>query len=138
MRSHRTQIAPLLSALLLLSATHLVSAAETTATANDEAEKRCLDLNRIKHTKVIDNQHIRFEVMGRDYYMNELPNKCPGLRKDKPFMYQTSLTKLCDLDFITVLENTGNGYMRGASCGLGKFVPYTEEDKKTADKPAAQ
>jgi hypothetical protein len=123
-------VSALAAALLLTTAT--VQADDAPAAV--DGEKKCIALQRIRNTKVIDNQHIRFELLGGKYYMNELPSKCPGLRKDKPFMYKTSLSQLCDLDIITVLEQTGGGYMQGASCGLGKFVPHDKDAKDKADK----
>jgi hypothetical protein len=128
-------VSALATALLLTTAP--VQAEDAPAAV--DGEKKCIALQRIRSTKVIDNQHIRFELQGGKYYMNELPNKCPGLRKDKPFMYKTSLNQLCDLDIITVLEQAGGSFMQGASCGLGKFVPYDKDAhdaKEKADKAA--
>ncbi|MEJ2760591.1 MAG: hypothetical protein P8126_03375, partial [Gammaproteobacteria bacterium] len=36
-------------------------------------------------------------------------------------MYRTSLSQLCDLDIITVLDSVGGEYRPGASCGMGHF-----------------
>jgi hypothetical protein len=38
-------------------------------------------------------------------------------------MYRTSLSQLCNVDIITVLQNVGFGFLPGASCGLGMFRP---------------
>ena len=97
------------------------------ATQAEEEGKRCISIHRISSTDIVDNQHIRFKMTGGPDYMNELPRKCIGLGKHDAFMYKTSLSQLCDLDIITVLDSVGGGYMRGASCGLGKFVPIEEE-----------
>ena len=93
-----------------------------------EGTKKCIPVYKISSIDVLDNQHIRFEVLGGPDYMNTLPNKCPGLTKYSPIMYKTALSQLCDLDTITVLHEVGSGFMRGASCGLGKFVPMDEHE----------
>jgi len=92
--------------------------------------KHCISIVRISDTQIIDNQHIRFNMNGGPDYINELPNMCPGLSPNSTFMYKTSLNELCDLDIITLLENIGGGFVRGPSCGLGKFVPVSENDSK--------
>jgi len=92
-----------------------------------EAEaENCISLSRIDRTRVIDNQNILFFMKGGDVYSNELPHKCNGLRKGKTFMYKTSLNRLCNVDTITVLDDIGFGFSRGATCGLGKFQPVEE------------
>ena len=96
-------------------------------------EKKCVSLHSISSTKVLDNQRIKFEMDGGSDYINMLPRKCPGLSKNTPIMYKTSLSQLCDLDTITVLNTVGGGFMRGATCGLGRFEPFVEEEKKSAE-----
>ena len=96
-------------------------------------EKKCVSLHSISSTKVLDNQRIKFEMDGGSDYINMLPRKCPGLSKNTPIMYKTSLSQLCDLDTITVLNTVGGGFMSGATCGLGRFEPFVEEEKKSAE-----
>ena len=93
-----------------------------------EATKRCVQLSQISDLKVIDKQHIRFNMRGGQDYMNTLPHKCPGLSKHNPIMYKTSISQLCDLDTVTVLYHTGGGFMNGATCGLGKFSLIKEQE----------
>ncbi len=88
--------------------------------------EHCISLNRIDHTRVVDDQSILFYMRGGDVYLNRLPHRCPGLRWEEAFMYRTSIGRLCDLDIITVLDNMGFGYSPGASCGLGMFYPISE------------
>ncbi|MBR9909638.1 MAG: hypothetical protein GYB33_04695 [Gammaproteobacteria bacterium] len=92
--------------------------------------ERCLSLTRINSTRVLDNQRIAFHLSGKKVYINVLPRPCPGLRKDSTIMYRVTMSQLCDMDLITVLDPMGGGFMPGASCGLGKFVPATSEDLK--------
>jgi hypothetical protein len=85
---------------------------------NSDGNPRCLPLNSIKKMEIVDDQTILFHMRGGDVWINRLPHRCPGLRRNTPIKYRTSLNRLCDLDIITVLDFD----MRpGASCGLGKF-----------------
>jgi len=95
----------------------------------DDAEaERCILINRITNTHVIDDQRILFYMRGRNAYLNMLPRRCGGLGIQRRFMYETSQSRLCDLDTISVLYNRGGGFSRGTSCGLGPFHPMSEED----------
>ncbi|GIX30548.1 MAG: hypothetical protein KatS3mg124_1020 [Porticoccaceae bacterium] len=112
-----------------------LSAAEDGAQGG--AEKRCIPLSRISSVRVLDDQHIRFEMAGGPDYLNTLPRRCPGLNRNDPILYKTSLSELCDLDTITVLHQVGGGFMRGATCGLGTFVPVEEKPSGDEAAPAA-
>lgn len=120
---HRYAATAVLGAALAAS----VASAEDGAS---EAEK-CIPINRIDSIKVLDKQHILFEMQGKENYLNTLPNRCASLSRTKPIMYKTSISQLCSLDIITVLESYGGGYYPGASCGLGTFTPMTDDEVKT-------
>lgn len=98
-----------------------------------EALANCLSLNRIKSVDILDERHLVFHMISGEHYLNVLPNRCPGLRKHSALMYRTSLSKLCDMDIVTVLDNIGPGYQPAGACGLGKFLPV-QEDKLDALK----
>jgi hypothetical protein len=90
----------------------------------------CVTLTQIRNTNVVDDQTIDFVMNDGTVLRNTLPNRCPGLGFQRAFSYSTSLSRLCNVDIITVV-NTGGGPVRGASCGLGQFVPV-----KPAEAPA--
>ena len=92
------------------------------ATPAGKAED-CIPLQSIRETRVRDDKTIDFYMRGGKVYRNVLPGTCPQLGFEERFAYQTSLSRLCSTDIITVLlmPNT----TRGASCGLGKFQPVT-------------
>ncbi len=98
----------------------LIVASTAAAQPGPEPEK-CLSLNAIKSTEIIDNRHIVFHMRNGEVYYNELPHRCGGLRRDDTIMYRPTMNRLCDLDFITVLNAGGFGFIQGPSCGLGKF-----------------
>jgi len=115
--------------MVLASASAFAAQEAAAPDATSTPPKRCLELVRIENTEVIDNKHIVFHVTGAgdQMYLNTLPYACVGLNKNDPFLYKTSLSELCDLDTITVLHQLGPGFMRGPSCGLGKFDKVTKE-----------
>lgn len=83
----------------------------------------CINLSQIRSSQVRDDRTIDFMLSGGKVYRNELPYQCGGLGFERAFTYSTSLTQLCNVDIITVLQNFGGRLNRGASCGLGEFTP---------------
>ena len=83
----------------------------------------CIPLVSIRQSHVRNDHVIDFEMAGGKVYRNTLPNGCPGLGFNESFSYETSLSRLCSADIITVLQSPGA--MRGPSCGLGQFQPVT-------------
>lgn len=92
--------------------------------------KDCINLRDIDRTRILNNQQILFYLRRNRIYLNQLPHKCGGLRRNDTLSYRTSLNRLCRLDSITVLNQTGFGFTRGPTCGLGYFQ---EIDEVTAD-----
>ena len=123
----------------LLTAAAAVAGAEEAGESVDPKPVHCIDLIRIQQSDIIDNRHMVFRMVNGDLYLNTLSHACPGLRKNEPYMFRTSQTRLCDLDIITVLNTYGFGFTPGASCGLGTFEKVTKEQvelvKIAAKKP---
>lgn len=94
------------------------------ATPTGEAVN-CVNIRNIRSTHVRNDRVIDFEMRGGKVYRNVLPNGCPGLGFDRAFSYRLSTTQLCSVDIITVINNSGAGIDRGASCGLGSFRPVS-------------
>lgn len=107
----------------ILATVHAEDAAMTEA-----KPESCISLSRIRSSEVIDRSHMVFTMSNGSMYLNTLPYPCPGLSRNTPYLHRTSLNEICDLDIITVLNQGGGGYMPGASCGLGKFIPVSKED----------
>jgi hypothetical protein len=97
-------------------------------TATATAARSCVELSRIREARVVDDRTIDFYLSSREILRNTLPSACPQLGFEKAFTYSTSLSQLCSVDIITVIVQ-GGGPRRGASCGLGAFVPYTPVQK---------
>ena len=116
----------LLTALGAVSAFSMIVGSAHGAAVDDEGMVKCVDLLRIDHTEVVDEQNILFYMRGGDIYLNRLAHPLPGLGRNRPFMYKTSIGRLCNLDTITVLEPWGFGFTQGGTSWLGKFRPTDE------------
>lgn len=90
-----------------------------------DAGVRCLQIAQIRSSRIIDSQTLEFRVTGNRTYLNVLPNRCPGMRKNQPFAYRTGQSTLCNLDLITLLE-PGLGMRSMGRCGLGLFYEMPE------------
>jgi hypothetical protein len=98
------------------------------AAQSDPGPERCISLNRVDRTEVIDDRTLIFHMRNGTIYLNHLERECPGLRREERFMYSPTGNRLCDVDTITVLEQWGFGLTRGFTCGLAEFHPITEVD----------
>jgi hypothetical protein len=113
-----------------------VLAGSTATYADDDAPfdrtpRDCLITQSIARTDILDDQTIIFYMRGKNVaYRNYLPRKCPGLKRWERFSYQVTAGRLCNIDLITVLENSvvGNGFDHGFTCRLGDFHPLSPED----------
>ena len=83
--------------------------------------KSCVPIRSIRSTTVVDDSTIDFKMAGGKILRNSLPYSCSGLKFQDSFSYRTSLSQLCNVDIIRVLQNYGGGLQEGAACGLGKF-----------------
>ena len=81
----------------------------------------CVNISRIRYTRVHDDYTIDFVLPGKEVYRNTLPNRCPQLGFEERFAYEANTGQLCSIDTIAVLVGGAAG--RGPRCSLGKFVP---------------
>ena len=118
-----------LTALLgSVAALSLASAAAQDDEEESDEPLRCLSMNSIRSTKVLDDQRVLF-IQSRDkVFLNRLDRDCLGLFRNGTFTYKVQSgarhARLCDTDSITVLETTG----RGLNCGLGRFEPLSQAE----------
>jgi hypothetical protein len=97
------------------------------AQERDLEEKHCVRINDIDDIVIVDADTLIFRMRGDTVFRNDLPHRCPGLRRNDTLMYRSSVGSLCSVDMVTVLEDWGFGFAPGASCGLGMFHPITEQ-----------
>jgi hypothetical protein len=83
----------------------------------------CVQTTNIRSTSVHGDSVIDFHMNGGKVYRNTLPFSCPNLGFEERFLYRTTISQLCSVDIITVLQSPG--LSQGASCGLGQFQPVT-------------
>lgn len=118
-----------LPALLSVAALSLTSAAaqEDEEEASNEP-MRCLSMNSIRSTKVLDDGRVLFFNARDKVYLNRLDRECLGLSRSGVFEYKVQSgarhARLCSTDSITVLETSG----RGLNCGLGMFEPLSQDE----------
>jgi hypothetical protein len=92
-------------------------------------KESCIDISRIKQSRVLDDQTILFEMRGGKFYINRLPVRCVSLKIAGGFSYSTSIDKLCKQDIIKVVQPSS---APGQTCSIGEFVEFKE--KGTIDK----
>jgi hypothetical protein len=119
--------------LSLSPATSTLAEEDVIEDAVEDGSVRCIDTRRISRTTVVDPETILFYMRGGDIYRNTLPRKCTSLAREKRFSYRTTVSRLCNIDVITVLYDAG-GLTRGPSCGLGMFHPVTKEEAEAIRK----
>ncbi len=91
------------------------------AEAAAASDQNCVLLQNIRETRVVSDSVIDFYLRDGKVLRNTLPNRCPNLGFERAFTYSTSISQLCSVDVVTVI-NQGAGNRLGASCGLGKFT----------------
>lgn len=128
--------------LILASALAAGSVAFAADTASDDDKyeireigepKSCIMRSNIRSTDVIDDQTIDFKMRNGDIYRNRLPNKCSGLGFEEAFSYKTSTNRLCNVDIIHVLSQTGGRLDTRGACGLGKFQKIEKIPKEKSE-----
>jgi hypothetical protein len=115
----------------LLGGAVALSFASARAQDEDDAKQeplRCLSMNSIRSTRVIDDERVLFFQARDRVFLNRLDRECLGLARHGTFTYKVQSgarhARLCATDSITVLEATG----RGLNCGLGLFEPLSVEE----------
>ena len=107
----------------LIAAPTLAKEAAIPEARPNGAAVRCIPISQIRESRVRSDQIIDFRVGARQWYRNTLPQSCPSLGFERRFSYRTSLSQLCSVDIISVLEDFGGSLREGTHCGLGPFQP---------------
>ena len=80
--------------------------------------EKCVRTRFIKQTKVLDDNHIIFEMGNRKVFLNTLDHKCSRLGFERSITYSVRGGRLCSTDVVSVLDTTLGA---GPACFLGKF-----------------
>lgn len=98
----------------------LPAIAQTLAT--DDTVGNCVRTNRIRRTRILDDQTIILDMAGGDNLVMHLKYRCPQLSFHDFFSYEPTLGQLCaELDHIVTRA--------GFHCDIGSFSLYKDEDK---------
>jgi len=95
--------------------------------------KSCLSSSRIRHTRVVDDEHIIFEMPGSKTYLNTLPRRCPRLGYHKSIKYTVRGGSICKNDIFEVFDSAG---LIGISCSFGEFEKLEKKKDKDDKKEA--
>jgi hypothetical protein len=101
----------------------------------ESTPERCISLLSLERTDVVDDRTIIFHMRNGRMYLNHLSRECPGLAREKRFMYSPTSTKLCEVDAVTVIEEWGFGFTRGFTCSLGPFQPISQSEYESLLTP---
>ncbi len=89
---------------------------------------RCIDMKRIRNTKVLDERHLVVEMRSKEYYVVQLARRCPGLRRNRPVMTEPRGRQLCQYDSVRAMYDNGFGGLEpGTRCTIPGFHSVTKE-----------
>lgn len=88
----------------------------------------CLDLNRIRSSRIIDRTAIVYETDGGTLYVNRPESGADQLRKGLTLVTDTHSPRLCSIDTVRLVDLPTHG--NSGWVGLGKFVPYPRAPHK--------
>ena len=126
----------LLPFLALLAATPLLARSDSPAPLSEKAQKvlaghtagkpvRCIQLNRIGPTTIVDETAIIYKQSSRLWYVNQPDDgRCSLLKPRRMLITSTPTSQLCGNDMVTIADPSSP--ITYGSCGLGRFVPYTK------------
>jgi hypothetical protein len=81
----------------------------------------CIDLHRVRSSRVIDDTAILYEV-GSTIYVNRPTAGAESLNRWDTLVTRTPSTRLCSIDTVRVVDL--NSHMMTGIVFLGEFVPY--------------
>lgn len=86
-------------------------------------ERDCMPSSRYRNIEIIDDQRIAFYGPGKQIWLNQLRNRCPGLRPDKPLRFESRTGRLCNMSRFDVIDFSGLSF----PCSLGRFSRVSEQ-----------
>ncbi len=89
---------------------------------------RCLPSMNYHSVKILDDQRLVFEGLGDKRWLNQLRNRCPGLRPGDTLRFELTGSRLCEMDTVVAIDRFLYFWERtSATCMLGKFEPVTPD-----------
>ncbi len=99
------------------------------SSAEDYTEReRCINTRSIRNTRVLDDQHIVFELTSNRYYLVQFKHRCFRLRPRSTVIYETRSSQLCRLDAIRAADSSlASSADIGPPCTIPGFIPVEPE-----------
>ncbi len=96
--------------------------------ASDAKSVRCLSTTIYDNIDVIDDRRLLFRGSAKKAWVNNLRNRCPGLREDDTLLFEVRNTQACSMDRVSPIDASFNFWTRtGPSCTLGEFQEVSPE-----------
>jgi len=95
-----------------------------------EAPVACIDLHRIRNTRIINGTAILYDA-GSIVYVNRPDSGAESLRRWDRMQTRTMMTRLCSIDTVEMFDTNVNT-LKGIVF-LGEFVPYRRVRTSAAD-----
>ena len=114
----------------------MAGASLTPALADEEAADKgvtCVDVARMHHSKIVDNETIILYMRGGPDYKMKLAQRCPGLKIQGTWFHDArGLAKLCSVDVIQVPVTTTGNLLDTPTrpCIIESITEYDEKAEK--------
>ena len=89
--------------------------------------RRCLATNRYRRIDIVTDQALVFVGRGDTVWLNMLPYRCHGLRRDMVLVLEQSSMRVCARDRLRGLARS-SAEPATAACALGQFQPLAREN----------
>ena len=89
--------------------------------------RRCLATNRYRRIDIVTDQALVFIGRGDTVWLNMLPYRCHGLRRDMVLVLEQSSMRVCSRDRLRGLARS-SAEPATAACALGQFQPLAREN----------
>ena len=136
LKSITTGLAMLGLAITLPTAAMAEDGETPEATEDGSSGIKCIEIWRLKTSRVVDNETIILELRGGPDYKMNLANRCPGLKMQGTWRHDVrGHTKLCSIDIIRVPMTTSGGLAGTSwtSCIIESFEEYDEAAEKAEE-----
>ncbi len=109
-----------------LSTDLIPPAAEVLANPLDDAayssNRKCLSVGRYRQVDILNSQTLVFRGRGNRAWVNVLPRRCVGLRRDMVLAIERRGPRICSRDQFRAMPRIG-AMLGTAFCSLGMFRP---------------
>jgi len=91
--------------------------------------EKCLRSELIERTEVLNERYILFHLRGKETWLAQFPNRCPGLSPNAKLIFEKDSPRICEWDSVRVAYDNGIGSepTLGPRCNLPKFEPLSSE-----------